>query len=143
MYGQLDDLPSPGVEPRPPLGCQTLTPVTAWWAARKRYRSLSVTPTYARTTVIVHPRVPDEHNSWAAPAMLFDLLGIVAGDLAVWPIRWPGRTRRSRQVASDTSLGPERPLFGLVGAVTSGHARIGKHAASMNTASQIGPGVIP
>ena len=75
VYGQLDDLPSPGVEPRPPLGCQTLTPVTAWWAARKRYRSLSVTPTYARTTVIVHPRVPDEHNSWAAPAMLFDLLG--------------------------------------------------------------------
>jgi hypothetical protein len=23
-------------------------------------------PAYARTTVIVHPRVPDGHNSWAA-----------------------------------------------------------------------------
>src|SRR5215468_4484611 len=50
---------SPGARTRnsrPPLGCQKFTSATSGRAARKWYQSLSVTPTYARTAVIVHPR---------------------------------------------------------------------------------------
>src|SRR5215469_18925102 len=50
---------SPGARTRnwrPPLGCQKFTSATSGRAARKWYQSLSVTPTYARTAAIVHPR---------------------------------------------------------------------------------------
>jgi transcriptional regulator with XRE-family HTH domain len=50
---------SPGARTRnsrAPLGCQKLTSVTSGRPARNRYQLLSVTPTYARTPVIVHRR---------------------------------------------------------------------------------------